>query len=197
MFKKWILVIVIICGSASVMHAQNDTITTTKIQGIAESGSNLSKLSLHNPTKAACWSLLPGGGQIYNKKYWKLPIVYAGLGVSGYLIYNFGSQANLYGKEIKARYFEQTSQFNPDLARYTDENLVGLRDYYLRNMEISIAACALIYLLNIVDAAVDAHLYYFDISDNLSMGVQPTLQAPLPNYGTSTTPAVSLVLKWK
>ncbi len=72
---------------------------------------------------------------------------------------------------------------NPKYSIYTDENVLALKNYYRRNMEISIAAFAIIYLLNIVDAAVDAHLFYFDISDELSMSMQPFVA---PNIASSS-----------
>ncbi len=179
----------------------NDTIAPIKTKeiGAKENNSKMTdslQLRLHNPKKATCWAIIPGGGQIYNKKYWKLPLVYAGLGATGYLIYHFGHSARLYGYELKARYNADIAMLNVDYANYSDENLIGMREYNLRNMEISIAACALVYILSIVDATVDAHLHYFDISDDLAIGIKPKIQEPIPNI-TGATPSASLVLKFK
>lgn len=135
----------------------------------------------HNPTIAGCLSIIPGGGQIYNRKYWKLPIVYTILGVSSYLVYNFASQMVSYKNEFICRRDGITDKLNPDYALYTDENVLALRSQYRRYMEIAVAATAALYLLNIVDAVVDAHLFYFDISDDLSMNLYPQIHSSFNN----------------
>lgn len=129
---------------------------------------------MHNPKIAVALSaVIPGAGQIYNRKWWKVPIVYAGLGASGYFIYYFAVQTKSYQTEYRNRLKGETDKLNPQFANYSDENILALKNNYRRNMEISIAAAAIIYALNILDAAVDAHLFYFDVSDNLSLSVQP------------------------
>lgn len=149
----------------------------------------------HSPTTAACLSLIPGGGQIYNKKYWKLPIVYVSLGVSSYFIYHFASQMKSYENEYFYRRDGNTEKLNPNYSPYTNDNLLALRSQYRRYMEISIGITAVLYLLNILDALVDAHLFYFDISDDLSMNVTPNINTdfynkcgrPTLNYGVGLT----------
>jgi len=135
------------------------------------------KVKKHDPKKASCLALIPGAGQIYNKKYWKLPIVYAGLGASSVLVYYYADQTSIYRKEYVARIMKEPEEtWNPDLADKPIETILLNRNYYRRNMEISVAACAIVYLLSILDACVDAHLYYYDVSDNLSLGVKPKLE---------------------
>lgn len=152
----------------------------------------------HNPNVAACLSLIPGGGQIYNKKYWKLPIVYGALGISGYFVYDFAHQMTMFKNEFINRRDGHTEKLNPNYSMYTDENVLAMKNYYRRNMEIAIAVTAILYCLNILDAYVDAHLYYFDISDNLSLHVSPQIntnyqtipfnhQRPAFNYGVGLT----------
>ena len=77
----------------------------------------------------------------------------------------------------------ETDLLNPDLATYADENVLALKNYYRRNMEISIGAFAIIYILNLIDASVDAHLFYFDISDDLSLNIRPSFNN---NYRSGT-----------
>lgn len=137
----------------------------------------------HNPKIAALLSIIPGAGQIYNHKWWKVPIVYACLGVSGYFIYDFSVKTSIYQKEYILRMNGATDFLNPDLATYADENVLAMKNYYRRNMEIAIGALTLIYILNIIDATVDAHLFYFDISDDLSMKIKPSFNN---NYHTGT-----------
>lgn len=127
----------------------------------------------HSPTIAGCLSIIPGGGQIYNKKYWKLPIVYVALGISGYFVYNFAHQMVQYKKEFINRRDGNTALLKPEYKIYTDVNILALKNTYRRRMEIAIAVTAILYFLNILDAVVDAHLFYFDISDDLSMRLAP------------------------
>ena len=152
---------------------------------------------------AGCLSIIPGGGQIYNKKYWKLPIVYAALGISGYFVYDFAHQMTLYKKEFINRRDGNTALLNPEFSIYTDANILEAKNTYRRRMEIAIAVTTVLYFLNIVDAVVDAHLYYFDISDDLSMRVTPQINQNYTNSlvqqqsGTSFNYGVNLTLNFK
>ena len=132
----------------------------------------------HSPTKATLMSAaLPGLGQFYNKKYWKIPIVYAGVGVLGYCIYFYANEYSTY----KGAYIESVSgvtngKHSALVKQYTADQLLTGREYYRRNLEISCIFATLWYGLNILDATVDAHLYTFNISDRLSMKVGPAMQ---------------------
>jgi len=154
--------------------------TDNPVENVAMTDSALRKK--HNPTIAGCLSIIPGGGQIYNKKYWKLPIVYVALGISGYFVYDFAHQMVSYKKEFINRRDGNTSQLNPKYSIETDANILALKNTYRRRMEIAIAVTAVLYVCNIVDAIVDAHLYYFDISDDLSLRVTPQINQ---NYNSS------------
>ncbi|MCQ2286232.1 MAG: DUF5683 domain-containing protein [Bacteroidales bacterium] len=128
----------------------------------------------HNPKIAIALSaVIPGAGQIYNKKWWKTPIIYAGLGASGYFIYFYGSQMKSFQTEYRNRMNGRIENLRPEYKHYSDENVLAMKNNFSRSMEIAIAATVIIYALNILDAAVDAHLYYFDISDDLSFSAQP------------------------
>ena len=151
----------------------------------------------HDPKKASWLALIPGAGQIYNKKYWKLPIVYGGLGASGFLIYYYADLTSTYSKELVARMTNKDpdiTYFNPRFEHVTDATILSDRNRYRRNMEISVAACAIVYLLSIIDASVDAHLFYYDVSDNLSLGIKPKIDYN-PIYRTPT-PSLALVIKF-
>lgn len=116
-----------------------------------------------NPGKAALYSLiLPGAGQFYNKRYWKIPIVYAGLGAVGYLFYNADS---IY-QERKDLYL--ASFDTPDESR----NFT----YYLdakKSREQALFAVIGVYLFNVFDAYIDRHLIDFDMSEDLSIRIRP------------------------
>ena len=87
-----------------------------------------------------------------------------------------------YKKEFINRRDGNTSQLNPKYSIETDANILALKNTYRRRMEIAIAITAVLYVFNIVDAIVDAHLYYFDISDDLSLRVTPQINQ---NYNSS------------
>jgi hypothetical protein len=131
----------------------------------------------HSPVKAAVMSiLLPGLGQVYNKKYWKVPIVYAGLGVMTYFIVSNAREYKTYkGAYIEKNNNDSTGEYSDLTSKYTEEDLLNARDYYRRNLEISCMLTGVWYILNIVDAAVDAHLFTYDISKDLSLKVEPVI----------------------
>tara|TARA_Y100000994_G_C15703761_1_gene446493 strand:- start:6310 stop:6819 length:510 start_codon:yes stop_codon:yes gene_type:complete len=110
---------------------------------------------------------VPGLGQVYNKKYWKVPIIYAGIGGTIYsYIYN-----NQKYKEYQSAYNAATDD-NPktiNFSGYNTTNLITLQDYYRDSRDLSGFFLALIYLLNIIDASVDAHLINYNLNDNLSL----------------------------
>lgn len=152
-------------------------------------------VSKHSPTVAMLWSIIPGGGQIYNRKYWKVPIVYGLLEGSCYFLTKYASDMMLYRREFINRRDGNTELLIPTLSKYPDENILSMKQEAQRNMEIAIAATAIIYTLNFIDAMVDAHLYYFDVSDDLSFHWSPMV---LPNpINTSPSYGVSLVLCFK
>lgn len=150
----------------------------------------------HNPKIAIALSaVLPGAGQIYNKKYWKLPIVYGCLGVSCYFIYDFSQKMVRYRNEYRYRMTGETSLLDPTLSSRSDESVLSMKKSNTRYMEFAIAATGIFYLLNIIDAAVDAHLYYFDISDDLSLHFAPYFQNTF--LAAPAHAGVSIALKWK
>lgn len=146
----------------------------------------------HSPHKATIYSvILPGLGQIYNRKYWKLPIIYAGFGVMTYFIYTNTDSYLTY----RSAYIERVNgNYNGNYAdlvnKYNESELLSAADYYRRNLEISILITALWYVLNIIDAAVDAHLYTYDINDNLSLRITPDLLPPAQTFRIQ--PGISL-----
>ena len=130
-------------------------------------------LQPHPSSKAVLFSaILPGAGQAYNKKYWKIPIIYAGIGV---LIYSIDYN-NKNFKTFKSAYIARTdndSLTTDNYPRYTADNLRTLFEYYRRNRDLSYIIAGALYVLNIVDAYVDAELFHFDVSDNLSLNTTP------------------------
>lgn len=148
--------------------------------------------AVHSPRKATIYSaILPGLGQIYNKKYWKVPVIYIGFGTIAYFINWNNDNYQLF----RRGYFdlidddpdtegyleiESVRRNNYDLSNPTHFNnlktaLSRQKDYFRRNRDLLIISMVGFYGLNLIDASVDAHLFDFDISDDLTLKWEPSL----------------------
>lgn len=149
-------------------------------------------------TTLAC--ICPGAGQIYNKSYWKVPFVVGGFASMAYCIdwNNRGFQRFKKAYTLRAAYDKALAAHNADpenvpkptgstdefRGRYDAAFLKNLRDNYRRNRDLCIIITAGLYMLQIVDAHVDAHLQDYDISDDLSMTIEPKIDYPyIPSAG--------------
>ena len=139
---------------------------------IGHSQSNESK-TIKSAHKASILSaVVPGAGQVYNKKYWKVPIIYASLATSIYFIKDNQNKLTTY----QDAYITRTNGGTDDyIDIYNNSQLLTIVDYYERNRDVSYIIAGAIYLLNIVDASVDAHLFDFDISEDLSLNTTPKI----------------------
>ena len=175
-FSFSFLLIVFFCPSINSFAQSADTTSVELPDSIREKE--------HSPTKATIMSAcLPGLGQLYNKKYWKIPIVYAGIGVLGYFIYfNADQYATYKYAYIESSHGTTNGNYASLVNHYTKDELLSASDYYRRNLEISCLLTAVWYAMNILDATVDAHLYTFNISDKLTMKVEPAMQLTGFNY---------------
>lgn len=157
---------------------------------------SLPKPYIHNRSRAALFSgVIPGGGQIYNefgyrkmsnkkhRAWWKVPLIYGGLGVCGYYFYDNNKWANLSRQEWLERdandslsYFD--IRFNglskDQLINGDGNDFIGY-DQFARRRDIFTFAFIGIWALNVVEAYVDAHFVSFDVSQDLSMRTYPTL----------------------
>lgn len=138
---------------------------------------------VHSPRKATIYSAaLPGLGQIYNRKYWKVPLVYGGFATLGYFI-NFNN-----GEYVKYRqaysdildldpntssYLRLIPNYRAELESQYIDKLRQYKDYWRRNRDLLVISTAMFYALNIIDASVDAHFFKFDISDDLTLKWAP------------------------
>jgi hypothetical protein len=131
------------------------------------------KPSVHSPKKAAIMSALcPGLGQIYNRKYWKLPIIYLSMGG---LAYGFGfnqKEFAYYRDVLRIRYDDDPTTTDP-LPQYSDAAIVTFKNDYQRYRDLCVIGFTAVYLLQVIDAAVDAHLYTFDVGPDLSLQWSP------------------------
>ncbi len=161
-----------------------------------------SKTSLpkkHSAKKASIYSaVLPGLGQAYNHKYWKIPIIYAGFGAFAYFLYtNYGE----YDKFHEAYLWKVSGDTIPIDNEYiykyeTAEQLKNGTDYYRRNFELTCILTGVWYVLNIIDASVDAHLMDYDINEDLSVQVQPGMVRQ-PFASRQPIAGVTMTLRFK
>ncbi|WP_456313872.1 DUF5683 domain-containing protein [Pseudomonas shirazensis] len=125
------------------------------------------------PAKAAFYSaILPGLGQIYNKKYWKLPLVYGAIGTSAYLYVDNQKNYKLYRNEYKNRLAGNKSD-EEYLSKLSESQLLNAQKGYQRNRDLSALFIAGFYILNIIDANIDAALSQFNVSEKLAF--QPVI----------------------
>jgi hypothetical protein len=137
----------------------------------------------HSPKKAVIFSaVLPGAGQVYNhlampkgkkKAFWKVPLIYGGLAATGYfLVQNQSIQ-----KELKQEYTNRMNGGVPDVRweQFDDDGILTLFRQYQTQRDLSILGVGLVYVLQVVDAGVEAHFVDFDISEDLSIQLRPTI----------------------
>ncbi len=140
----------------------------------------------HSPRKATIYSaILPGLGQIYNRKYWKVPIVYGGFATLGYFI-NFNNEQYTTYKQAYSDIIDidpytisylklkvNPSLLKPEKLSQFTEALRNQKDYWRRNRDLVVIGTVVFYAVNIIDASVDAHFFNFDISDDLTINWVP------------------------
>jgi hypothetical protein len=138
--------------------------------------------TVHSFKRAMLYSaILPGAGQVYNhiampkgkkKAYWKVPLIYAGLGATGYFAYT----NNRTKKDLKTEYeFRQKENAINQFPEYDDQGLLSLYSTYRTRRDLCLIGFGVVYLLQIVDAGVEAHFVNFDIKDDLSLSIEPRM----------------------
>lgn len=146
---------------------------------------------VYEPRKAAILSaVLPGAGQAYNKKYWKIPLAWAAVGIP---VYSYFYNRNIYHEIQYAITVSELSKTDPGYQAAFDEvdpnlkylvsiqstnSLTNYRNEYRKNMDYSILFTLLLWGLNVVDATVDAHLKGFNVNDNLALKIKPAITSP-------------------
>ncbi len=142
--------------------------------------------TIHSPRKATIYSaVLPGLGQIYNRKYWKVPLVYGGFAALGYFI-NFNNAEYVKFRQAYSDIIDDDPNtisytrlnvnpgfLEPDKIGQFTERLRSAKDYWRRNRDLVVIGTAVFYAVNIIDASVDAHFFNFDISDDLTINWVP------------------------
>ena len=179
------------------LHAQSkralkDTIAVQKLDKTKDQKVADTAKKVKTPAQIASFrsAILPGLGQIYNKKYWKLPLVYGALAfpISTYKYNRDWYQKTRFAYTVRVT--NDTSNFKniaSELVPLSKESLRLYRNEFRKNMDFSVIGVLLMWGLNIVDATVDGHLITFDISDDLTVKVKPTIQHNFSGGGVSLT----------
>ncbi|MFD1630030.1 DUF5683 domain-containing protein [Pseudopedobacter beijingensis] len=149
---------------------------------IKERGNTLFRDSskLQSPQKAVMRSaIIPGWGQWRNGKWWKVPLVYGGyVGVG--LYYEFNQRYyKIFLKESQVRKSGNEAAQNPDYKFASDEQIYNTKDFYRRNRDLAILGFIAFHSLQMIDAYIDAKMATFDVSDNLSIKIQPSVYTPM------------------
>ena len=187
MRRLWLLFVISVLSLASIqaqdtlqMAPREDTLILKQDLPdpiiVEQSSQTAVRTRQHSPKTATWLALIPGAGQAYNRKYWKMPIVYAGFGATIYFAVTNKDEYHLYRDAYDYKMGTNTDvsqQAIDESAKYTPDNLITLRDYYRRNMELSWILTAAWYVLQIIDANVDAHFFYYEISDDLTLHLEP------------------------
>jgi hypothetical protein len=180
--------IILLCISLVVFNTTN-SFSQSKTE--TKSAADTAKKARSIAAKAAIRSaILPGLGQIYNKKYWKLPLVYGALAIP---VSTFKYNSDWYTKTrfaYTARVTNDTANFKNiarELQPISTEALRTYRNSFRKNMDFSVLGLLLMWGLNVVDATVDGHLRTFNISDDLTMSIQPSTRNFQQGFGMTAT----------
>lgn len=199
MLKNWFIFIFFLITSP-IFGRDNLCFSDTLIKKTASEEDTIKK---HSVKKAVIFSaVLPGAGQVYNhiampkgkkRAYWKVPLIYAGLGATGY----FAFKNNAEQKALKLEYKNREDGLPPsaEFMNYDSPGLIQLYQQKLNRRDLLFLGMGLVYLLQLADAAVEAHFVSFDVSDDLSMRIRPAM-IPL-SYGNPATVGISLQFTFK
>ncbi len=164
---------------------ENDTLTVENQDTSAvikqvkvEEDSVVMKYNTLTPKRVSMYAaLIPGMGQYKNRQYWKMPIVYVGLGVATYFVIDNRKEYNFYRSIYAGRLSNDPEAFQK-MPEYNMETIRRARDFYRKNMEMSVIFGVLGYGVQIIDALIFAHLKDYDISDDLSLRLQSPQMNP-------------------
>lgn len=191
MFRKYIICVLLALVSSLVSHSQKDSVNVESEKSLFIPNDDYNPLS---PSKAAFYSaIFPGMGQIYNKKYWKAPIVWAAMATSTSVYLFNNTEYKRYRRAFRQRESGLQDEFTLDdgTELISRDGLISAQRTLRNNRDLSLLATVLVYVLQIVEASVNAHLLQFDTGNNLS--VKPVM---VPDPIQVEAPTVGLRLKY-
>ena len=183
MIRRFAIILLLFLSSERLMAQDSLRVTRDSIQmgGGPDTVLLKSYAARYDPRKALLYAaVIPGLGQIYNKKFWKLPLVYGGFFAIGYAINFYQDSYKTY--KVKLFYnldngLAGDTQFNPDdPSGYTTGQLRTIVDKSRRERDFWVVMMGAMYILQMVDAHVDAHLKEFDLNPNLRVSIQPAVE---------------------
>jgi len=131
---------------------------------------------IKDPTRAALLSaILPGAGQVYNEKIWKVPIIYGGVITNVYFLDFNNRRYQLFRNALNITRNPDDTRRNP-FPNLNEDGIIRNVNYWRRNRDLNYMIFGVIYAINIVDSLVDAHLSGFDVSDDLSLDIRPAYE---------------------
>ncbi len=174
----YLIVLLFVSLAQDVFAQKPDSVSvdneTYMFEALGSDTVNVQDIEQLSPAKAALYSAaIPGLGQAYNGKYWKIPIVYGGLFMFGNLIYDNNIQYQYFRRNLIAEIDD-----NPETINITGreaENLRANRDRFRRFRDLNMILFSVAYFLQIVDAHIDAHLLYFRINPDFTVYVDPAI----------------------
>ncbi|WP_405199233.1 DUF5683 domain-containing protein [Christiangramia sp. LLG6405-1] len=174
MKNRSLLCILSVLFSFSGIQAQTDSLSIQGKEGIETEivEKDYEPYNALAPAKAAFYSaILPGLGQAYNGSYWKIPIAYGGLATGIYYYLENDKQYSKYRDAYKSRIAGREDQFNGKDERVfvSTDGLIRAQEVYQKNKEISLLVTVGVYILNIIDANVEAHLRQFNVDEDLTL----------------------------
>ncbi|WP_317174907.1 DUF5683 domain-containing protein [Pararhodonellum marinum] len=173
-FSKVIAVFVYLFLTCSIGIAQEEIVLPTERQVEREI---ILRMDQKNPRKATLLSaMLPGAGQVYNGKAWKVPIIYGGFMTNAYFT-EFNNRRYQIFRDALFQFRDPTNTEPNPFPNLNEDGLIRNVNYWRRNRDATYIIFLAIYVLNIVDANVDAHLSNFDVSDDLSLRFDPTMES--------------------
>lgn len=173
--KRFTIIALIILGFSSKGWAQEPIEVVEASSLVNNISSDYKPMDPLAPSRAAFYSaIVPGLGQIFNKKYWKLPLVYAGVGAPIYFYVDNDSKYREYRNEYKKRLRGIYDTEDPTFGKLDNDRVIQGQQFYQRNRDLSLVVAIGFYILNVVDANIDAHLMQFNVNDKLT--IQPAME---------------------
>lgn len=173
--NRFVIIVLLVFGFAQKGWSQESTEITEVVTLANSTSSDYKPMDPLAPSRAAFYSaIVPGLGQAFNKKYWKIPLVYAGVGAPIYFYVDNDSKYRDYRNEYKKRLRGIHDLEDPVFGKLDNDRVVQGQQFYQRNRDLSLVVAIGFYILNIVDANIDAHLMQFNVNDKLT--IQPAME---------------------
>ena len=172
-----VFVLLFLASAAANGQVASDTIARGVEMETPDAGRiKLDPSKVKDPTRAALLSaILPGAGQVYNEKIWKVPIIYGGIITNIYFLDFNGRRYQLFRDALRITRNPADPRRNP-FPNLNEDGIIRNVNYWRRNRDLNYMIFGVIYAINIVDSLVDAHLSGFDVSDDLSLDIRPAYE---------------------